>query len=268
MKTKKIDVKVKKIKWMTDPRGFQQPILLLTKKLPNGFDSLAVPLREVLNMGIGIGTVLYLESTGEDVFDIKRVVRNANVTLPTECNSCGAVIHSDKCSNHTCSAIPRAGIVRVITESNPYIHPDTVNAYLDNFPISFERTISIKDTAEFVYNIKRIGGLGTTGRSAIMQKHLAGPLKETGDSWQRFVDLEIHFEHALSINAEAHLNCNRQQFWMLINLPKLSEEDNAKLLCTDPTTLNFHDLPLSKDGNQIILENAQHIFSILDMMKK
>jgi hypothetical protein len=272
-KLKIIEAKIKKVRWFTDRRGHLQPVMILTKKLPSGYDSLALPLPDVCRLQVGIGSVLRLtkESEHESAYDVKSSYRCRPLDIPNTCPSCEGPLNERGpneliCLNYGCPAHGRTPIRKLFRALTDL--PAFADIYADCFPVTFERTVYLDDFSDFLYQIKTVGGVGTSARHAIIEKHLGDFLNGFGRTSQDLVNWELAFLDNLRITIDAELNMPFDFFWDLFFIPNLTTEDRNILKFTDPTKLDFHKLPLSESGNQRLLETSQALFRFLDLIKK
>lgn len=267
-KIKTIEAKIKDVHWITDRRGFLQPILRMTKKLPDGFDSLAIPLKEVRAMGVGIGSIFRLEKEEGTTYNIKSAIKLKTLSIPDNCPACGSELITDNCSYEFCFANGRTPMRKLLTYFAPKMPIDIVDVYLDNFPKNFETTVKIEDFSDFLYHLKAVGGLGTTARHSILEKHFGQILPNYMVTVNDLASWEFAVVDAMTLTKAATLNMTTSVFWDLFYINKLSEEDRILLSSVDPLLLDFRKLPLSKEGNKLLIENAEMLLNFLSVFKK
>lgn len=266
-KIKTVEAKIKKVHWFVDRRGFLQPIFLLTKKLPSGYDSLALPLTDVTRLGVGIGSVLRMVPEEGNAYDVQSAYRNRVLDVPNTCPSCSGLLHNGKCDSWSCPAhglTPVRKLFRYFTDL-----PAFADIYCESFPTKFDVTpVKLDDFSDFLYYLKNIGGVGTTARHDIIHQHLGDKLKTYGRTAQDLVNWELKFIELLSITVYGKLNISHEIFWDLFYIPNLSIEDRNVLNGIDPLTLDFLRPPLSKQGNKQLLSVSETLFRFLDLLKK
>ena len=265
MKNKIIQVKVKRIRWLTDKRGNLHGILVLTKKLPDGNDSLSMPAEAVVQMQADTGTIIKMVQDAAG-FQILNTFKKKEVHAPLSCPSCGSLVNNFKCDHNRCPAnglTPVRKLFRALTDL-----PAFADVYCSKFPVSFERVEVLEDFSDFLNYLKTLGGLGTTARHSIIEKHLSSELKAWDRSAQDLVKWENEFLYQLSVSKAGTLIVAPALFWDLFFIPELSDEDRKTLADIDPLHLDFKNLPLSKSGNLQLLNNSADLFRFLDLIRK
>lgn len=267
-KIKVVEAKIKDVHWITDRRGFLQPILRMTKKLPDGFDSLAIPLKDVRAMGVGIGSVFRLEKEQGTTYNIKSAIKLRPLMIPDNCPACGSELITDNCAYEFCPANARTPVRKLIKYFAPNMPLHIADVYLDNFPKSFETTVKIEDFSDFLHHLNGLGGIGTTARHSILDKHFGQIVPNYLITVQDLASWEFAVADAMTLKKTAELNMDSNVFWDLFYINKLSEEDRILLNNVDPLSIDFTKLPLSKDGNKLLLENAEMLFNFLNVFRK
>jgi hypothetical protein len=266
MKQKIIEAKIKNVHWITDRRGFIQPIFKMTKKLPDGFDSLAIPLSEVRKMGVGVGSVFKLALDAGSTYNIISAIKLKELAIPDNCPACDSELVIDLCSNEFCLAHGRTPVRKLFMQFTDAL--TVADVYLDKFPRSFEATINIGDFSDFIHYLKTSGGIGTTARHSIIEKHLGASLVGYGITAQQLATWESSILEMLTVRKDGELSLSPEAFWDLFYIPKLNTADREVLKLTNPLSLDFRNLPLSKDGNKLLIENASALFRFLDLIRK